>query len=101
MWTESHRAEAILDPTGGDTRVVEGSRAARLSTLDGKTLGLLDNGKPNADRLLREIADELSGVFRLRDVLMFTKPTSGTPVEQTQMEEILSTCDFAVVALGD
>lgn len=101
MWGGSHRAGAILDPTGGDIRVVQDFRAARPSTLDGKTLGLLDNGKPNAERLLREVADELGGVFRLRDVLMFTKPTSGTPVEQTQMEEILSTCDFAVVALGD
>jgi hypothetical protein len=101
MWAELHRPETILDPTGRDAGVVEGSRAARLPTLNGKTLGLLDNGKPNAFRLLHELADELGRAFRLRDVLVFTKPTSGTPVEQTQMEEILAACDFAVVALGD
>jgi hypothetical protein len=92
---------AILDPTGGRPATQEGLRAARLPSLNGKTLALLDNGKPNASLLLEEIGARLRSDFDLRDVLMFSKPSSGTPVEQTQMEEILATCDFAVVAVGD
>jgi hypothetical protein len=93
--------EAILDPTGGRATTEETLRAARLPSLTGKTLGLLDNGKPNASLLLAEIGRRLSQDFDLRDVLVFTKPGSGTPVDQTQMEEILATCDFAVAAVGD
>lgn len=90
----------ILDPTGG-VPISEGHVAARLPSLAGRRLGLLDNGKPNAALLLREIGSRLQRDFDLREVLSFTKPSSGTPVDQTQMEEILATCDFAVVAVGD
>lgn len=92
---------AILDPTGGRAATQAWRRAARLPSMTGKTLGLLDNGKPNASLLLSEIGARLRHDYDLRDVLVFTKPSSGTPVDQTQMEEILATCDFAVAAVGD
>jgi hypothetical protein len=94
-------SEAILDPTGGRATEAAGAHAARLPRLEARTLALLDNGKPNAALLLEQVAERLRRRFDLREVLMFTKPTSGTPVEQTQIEEIIATCDFAVVALGD
>ncbi|GAA0903294.1 hypothetical protein [Pseudonocardia zijingensis] len=94
-------ARVILDPTGE----VEGSEdralAPRLATLDGATLGLLDNGKPNAALLLEEVGRQLSERFRLKDVKVFTKGYFGTPVERTQVERIVATCNFAVTAVGD
>lgn len=97
----SDATRLILDPTGDASLATDITLAPRLTSLEGKTLGLLDNGKPNGAVLLREIGNHLKQEYKLRDVLMFTKSYFGTPVEQTQTEEILATCDFAVAAIGD
>jgi hypothetical protein len=94
-------ATVILDPTGGVERGEDRSLAPRLATLDGATVGLLDNGKPNAAALLEEVARQLADRFRLQDVKVFTKDYFGTPVERTQVERIVATCNFAVTAIGD
>lgn len=91
----------ILDPTGVGDLASDTTLAPRLASLEGMTLALLDNGKPNGSVLLTEIGSYLKSEYRLRDVLMFTKSYFGTPLEPTQMQEILATCNFAVAAIGD
>jgi hypothetical protein len=93
--------ELVLDPTGGAEREADTALAPRPGSLRGTTLGLLDNGKPNGAVLLAEIGRQLDQRFDLRDVRTFTKSYFGTPVERTQVEEIVSTCNFAVTAIGD
>jgi hypothetical protein len=92
---------AILDPTGQVERGEDRTLAPRLATLDGATLALLDNGKPNAAVLLEEVGRHLADRFRLQDVKVFTKDYFGTPVDRTQVERIVATCNFAVTAIGD
>lgn len=94
-------ARVVLDPTGGVERDEERALAPRPATLHGATLGLLDNGKPNAAVLLQEVGRQLGDRFRLQDVEVFTKDYFGTPVERTQVERIVATCNFAVTAIGD
>jgi hypothetical protein len=91
----------ILDPTGDTEQSSDSTLAPRFASLDGKTLGLLNNGKPNGSVLLEEIGAYLREHYQLRDVLMFTKGYFGTPVERTQVEEIMATCSFAIAAIGD
>lgn len=91
----------ILDPTGDDSLAPDTTLAPRPGSLRGLTLGLLSNGKPNGSVLLEEIGDHLRREYALRDVLTFTKGYFGTPVERTQVEEILATCNFAIAAIGD
>ena len=93
--------ESILDPTGATDATADTSLAPRITTLRGKTLGLLDNGKPNGAALLTEIGSVLQQRYGVKDVLMFTKPYFGTPVEPTQTERIFEECDVAVAAIGD
>ena len=93
--------EDILDPTGATDATSDTTLAPRLATLDGKVLALLDNGKPNGAALLQEVARQLRTRHALRDVLMFTKPYFGTPVEPTQTQRIFEECDFAITAIGD
>ena len=56
-----------------------------------------------ADSLIAEgRGTPLTGVpYALKDVLMFTKPYFGTPVEPTQTQRIFEECDFAITAIGD
>ena len=93
--------ETILDPTGATDAASDTSLAPRLGTLRGKTLGLLDNGKPNGAALLNEIGGVLRTRYGVANVLMFTKPYFGTPVEPTQTQRIFEECDFAIAAIGD
>jgi hypothetical protein len=91
----------ILDPTGDSDRAADTTLAPRLGSLRGKTLGLLDNGKPNGSVLLTEIGNHLRERYGLRDVIMYTKSYFGTPVDQTLIERIMAECNFAVAAIGD
>jgi hypothetical protein len=91
----------ILDPTGVGDLASDTTLAPRVTSLEGTTLALLDNGKPNGSVLLSEIGSYLKAEYGVRDVVMFTKAYFGTPVEPTQMQEILATCNFAVAAIGD
>lgn len=51
----------VLDPTS-EAIVAPGQRAARLDSLDGKRIGLFQNGKLNA----RELMDEVEVLLRQR-----------------------------------
>ena len=93
--------ESILDPTGATDLGADTTLSPRLGTLRGATLGLLDNGKPNCAALLTELGNVLQQRYALKDVLMFTKPYFGTPVEPTQTQRIFEECDFAIAAIGD
>jgi hypothetical protein len=94
-------AGVILDPTGDADRGEDRALAPRTGTLNGATLALLDNTKPNAGVLLDEVGRQLRERFRLSEVKVFTKDYFGTPVDRTQVERIVATCNFAVTAVGD
>jgi hypothetical protein len=93
--------EKLLDPTGATERAVDTTLAPRLGSLRGLTVGLLENGKPNAAALLAEIGRELRDSCGVREFKMFQKSYFGTPVEESLIQKILHNCDFAVAAIGD
>jgi len=89
----------VLDPTaGGTTRVA--TMAPPLRTLAGATVGLLDNGKVNADRFL----DHLDAILRERYGVQATvrrrKPNMSAPAPAAILAE-LTACDAVVSAVGD
>jgi hypothetical protein len=91
----------ILDPTGAGDQGHNTTLAPRTRSLRGAKLALLDNGKPNGAALLEEFGRQLRERHGVAEVLMFTKPYFGTPVEPTQTERISQECDFAITAIGD
>ena len=76
----------ILDPTVGPDRT-ESALAPRLSALDGKVLGLLANGKVNADRLLDLVREGLGARFRIGDVVTVAKPSASRVSGPEVLEE--------------
>ena len=93
--------EKLLDPTGTTERAVDTTLAPRLRSLRGLTAGLLENGKPNAAVLLTETGRELRDRYGIRDFTLFRKSYFGHPVEESLIQRILHSCDFAVAAIGD
>ena len=71
------------------------------TTLSGLTLGLLINGKRNSDHLLNDIAELLGERFRLKGVVSQTKPTHGRTAPAKMLDELSSSCDVMVTAIGD
>jgi hypothetical protein len=90
----------ILDPTVPPERA-ESSLAKRVTGLDGKVLGLLNNSKVNGDRLLALVRDELASRYDLRDVVVMTKPGASVVADDAMIEALASRWDVVVTAIGD
>jgi hypothetical protein len=90
----------ILDPTVPPERA-ESSLAKRVAGLDGKVLGLLNNGKVNGDRLLTLVREELGARYDLRDVVVMTKAGASIVADDAMLEALASRCDVVVTAIGD
>ena len=94
--------ERLIDPTGdGDQGTNTTLVMPRPQSLAGLTVGLLENGKPNATVLLRAVGRELREKYGVREVRMFSKSYFGTPVEESVVHQMLHNCDFAIAAIGD
>lgn len=94
--------EPLLDPTGDGDRGTDTTLVMpRPQSLAGLTVGLLENGKPNATVLLHAVGRELREKYGVREVRMFSKSYFGTPVEESVVQQMLHNCDFAVAAIGD
>jgi hypothetical protein len=89
----------VLNPTG---RAVsrEFRRAPRLVDLNGKVLGLLWNGKPNGDILLRRIQESLARSFKLSGVIWRKKPAVDVPAKEI-LRELALEADFIINGQGD
>ena len=90
----------ILDPTVQPERA-EAVTAKRLSGLDGKVLGLLNNSKVNGDRLLALVREELGTRYDLREVVTMTKKGASVTADDAMLEALASRCDVVVTAIGD
>lgn len=88
----------VLDPTAG--RTAEGLQPAeRLSTLEGRVIGLLDISKPRGNVFL----DEIQSVLESRGITVrrFAKPTFAKPAPVDLRHEIATSCDAVIEALAD
>ena len=73
--------------------------ASRLDSLHDKVLGVIDNGKVNADLFLDNIENLLCQTFDITTVRKIRKTRVGTPASFSQ--EFFRECDFVVNAFGD
>jgi hypothetical protein len=88
----------VLDPTGEQT-VATRELLPRPSTLDGRTIGLLDISKPKGDRFLDRLEERLTAVG-VR-VERYQKPTFTKPAPVDLRHEIATKCDLVIEALAD
>lgn len=71
-----------------------------LESLDGKVIGIIDNGQANSTTMFQELAQLLQERFHAREVVFKTKPTHMQGAPNTIMEEITSRCDAVITGLG-
>ena len=90
----------VLDPTV-EPIPAEAVIAPRPETLDGTTLGLLANGKPNSVELLDMVHQVLADRYEFETVLARNKGNSSRPCPTDIVEEMAEQCDVIITATGD
>jgi hypothetical protein len=80
---------------------VETSLAPRLDALDGKVVGFLANGKPNADALLDAVEAVLTERYAFREVVRAAKPNVSRPAPAEIAQQLVDRCDLVITAIGD
>ena len=75
--------------------------AARVKALDGLRLGILDNTKWNANKLLRELRDQLQAAHPLAAVHYYRKESFSRFATPELIEQIRRDNDIVVTAIGD
>ena len=88
----------VLSPVGIN-RVEARPIAARVASLEGIRLGLLNNNKPNAARLLEGIARLVGQRHRLAGTVPKHKPHASVGAER--LDAYVTEVQAAVVAIGD
>lgn len=90
----------VLDPTS-EPVIEAGSRASRVDTLDGKVLGLFNNGKLNAPQLLEMVGEVLSGRYNLKGIVRGTYSSSQHHSWSEWQDKKASECDVVILTHGD
>jgi len=75
--------------------------AKRPDDLNGKTVGLLSNGKRNADTLLDAVVSLIQDTYELKGVVRLNKGDASRPVPKHMLDELLEKCDVVITATGD
>ena len=96
----SEAYETVFDPRGR----VETERVApapRLAALEGLRLGVLDNTKWNANRLLRKAAARLHERFHFGAVNYYRKESFSKAADPALIAAIAAENDIVLTAIGD
>ena len=92
----------VLNPEG--KAQTSGKRIAplpRFVDLRGKVVGLLDNSKPNADKLEERFAELLKERFGVANVITRRKISAQQGAPEPYLNELAAQADFVLCGLGD
>lgn len=90
----------LYDPTVSEVER-KFTRANMLDSLDGKTIGILENGKLNAANMLRETAILLEERHGCTIAPMFSKSNASAPAPAETLSMAVKEVDFLITGLGD
>jgi hypothetical protein len=89
----------VFDPTAEDAAATH-MGTARLVSLEGRTIGLLDNSKFH----VRELLDHVEAILRTRygvaEVLRWRKPDASRPAPPALLAD-MQRCEAVISAVGD
>jgi hypothetical protein len=89
----------VLDPTFSEAAAAT-TTVPRLTSLAGRTIGLLDNSKINVRELLDHVEEILRTQHNVGAVIRLKKPDASRPAPSTVLTA-MKTCDAVISAVGD
>ncbi len=92
----------VLSPEGkAKSSAAKIASIARFTSLQGKTIGVLDNSKPNADKLAERLAVLLQERYGVAKMITRRKLTAQQGAPKQYIEELAAQADFVLAGLGD
>ena len=92
--------QPVYDPRGV-VRADERTLSPRVKSLDGLRLGILDNTKWNANKLLRALRERLEERHQFASVSYYRKESFSRFAAPALIERIRAENDVALTAVGD
>lgn len=90
----------VFDPTDGPVAQAF-TPAPRLTSLAGKVVGILDNGKSKSDLLLREVQELLRSEGGVADFVMVRKASAYRPAPDAELDDLARRVHAVVTGIGD
>ena len=75
--------------------------APRLSSLQGTTVGLIDNRKRNANVYLEALGHLLQDRYGVLQVVTYRKISQSLPTPDEVLDQLASECDAIIYAVAD
>ena len=72
-----------------------------LGDLSGKTVGFIDNAKPNFNLLVDDLAELLVANYGVKSVIKRAKRGPSMPAPETYIAELAKECDLVITGSGD
>ena len=89
---------SYLDPTG-QVQVDERQMAARISSVEGTTVALLDNANDTSSFFFQSLAEILQSEYGVSNVILESKFTSTKPATKELIQEMSDRSDFMVAGV--
>jgi hypothetical protein len=77
------------------------TRAPKLARLDGARIGILENGKLNAEEMLNEVAQLFVQRHGCTVVKLASKKNASAPAPSNTLVQVAPEVDFLITGLGD
>ena len=90
----------LVVPEAPVVQAAAGAAQRKLSG-EGLRIGILDNGKGNADHLLRFIVDGMQASLPVKSVVMLRKDSVSLPAPGAILDRLASEADVVVSAMAD
>lgn len=91
---------SILSPEAPSMQRREQQRL-RVDTLAGKTVGFIDNAKPNFNYLVEDLAALLKSRHGVKEVVFRRKRAASIPAPVSYIDELAQVCDVVITGSGD
>jgi hypothetical protein len=89
----------VLDPTVRDPAMAA-PVVSGLRSLQGRTVGLLDNSKINVHEILNHVEALLRSRHGVKEVIRLKKPDASRPAPPAVLAQ-MKTCEAIISAVGD
>lgn len=90
----------LYDPTAPRQDAMP-AKQLKLDALAGKTVGFIDNAKPNFDHLVDDLGRLFMEQYGVARVVKRRKSSASIPVAPDVVNELAAQCDLIVTGSGD
>ena len=91
----------VLAPDYEGARTTDIQLAPRAQVHDGAVVTVIENGKPNAKRLLSLLAEALQERLPVARIDVHSKPSAGKPIDADEAQMLAARSHLIISGVGD